>query len=107
VSSLIGHEQGKTIVEEYDRKSLFPMFLKCHYHLHPFAKSERGVVDQRVEDNNLDIFEITFSTSEPTTDLINKELLIFKRYQMDVKTSSVHCNGGKNMRTCSYSWFLC
>jgi hypothetical protein len=27
VSSLIGHEQGKTIVEKYDRKSLFPMFL--------------------------------------------------------------------------------
>jgi hypothetical protein len=26
VSSLIGHEQGKVIVEEYDKKSLFPMF---------------------------------------------------------------------------------
>jgi hypothetical protein len=30
VSSLIGHEQGKAIVEEYDKKSLFPMFLKCY-----------------------------------------------------------------------------
>ncbi len=35
VSSLIGHEQGKAIVEKYDKKSLFPMFLKCYYHLHP------------------------------------------------------------------------
>jgi hypothetical protein len=41
----IGHEQGKAIVEEYDKKSLFPMLLKCHYHLHPLVESERGVVD--------------------------------------------------------------
>jgi hypothetical protein len=85
VSSLIGRKQGKTIVEEYDRKVLFPMFLKCHYHLHTLAKSERGVIDQRVEDNNLNIFEMTFSTSEPITDLMNKELPIFKHYQMDIK----------------------
>jgi len=35
VSSFIGHEQGKTIVEKYDKKSLFPMLFKCCYHLHP------------------------------------------------------------------------
>jgi hypothetical protein len=34
MSSLIGHEQCKAIVEKYDKKSLFPMFLKCYYHLH-------------------------------------------------------------------------
>ncbi len=57
VSSLIGHEQGKVIVEEYDKKSLFPMFLKCYYHLHPLVETKRGVVDQRVEeDKSLDIF---------------------------------------------------
>jgi hypothetical protein len=28
VSSFIGHEQGKAIVEEYDKQSLFPMLLK-------------------------------------------------------------------------------
>jgi hypothetical protein len=60
------------------------IFLKCHYHFHPLAKFERGVVDQKVEDNNLDIFEMTFST-KPITDLINKELLIFRCYQVDVK----------------------
>jgi hypothetical protein len=26
--------------------------------------------------------------------------MIFKRYEVDVKTSSVHFNGGKNMRVC-------
>jgi hypothetical protein len=45
VFSFIGHERGKAIVEENDRKSLFPMFLKCHYHLHPLVKLERGVLD--------------------------------------------------------------
>jgi len=44
-----------------------------------------GVVDQRVEKNkSLDIFEMTANTSEPTTKLINRDLLIFKRYQVDV-----------------------
>jgi hypothetical protein len=50
------------------------------------VESERGIVDQRFEeDNNLDIFEMTTSKSEPTTKLINKELLIFKHYEMVVK----------------------
>ncbi len=64
MSSLIGHEQGKAIVEEYDK----------------------GVVDQRVEeDKNLDNFEMTISTNEQTMELVNKELLIFKHYQMNIK----------------------
>ncbi len=44
MSSLIGNEQGKVIVEEYDKKSLFLMYLKCYYHLHPLVETERGVV---------------------------------------------------------------
>jgi hypothetical protein len=33
------------------------MFLKCHHHLHPLAKSENGVIDQGIDENcNLDIF---------------------------------------------------
>jgi hypothetical protein len=49
VSSLIGHEQGKAIVEKYDKKSLFLMFSKCYYHLHPLVEPERGVVEQRLK----------------------------------------------------------
>jgi hypothetical protein len=45
VSSLFGHEQGKAIIEKYDKKPFFPMFLTCHYHLHPLAKSKRSIVD--------------------------------------------------------------
>ncbi len=80
MSSLIGCEQGKAIVEKYDRRYLFPMLFKCHYHLHPFAKSKRGVIDQRVEeDKNLDMFKMTANTSVLTTKLINRQLLIFKQ----------------------------
>jgi hypothetical protein len=39
VSSLIGCEQSKTIVEEYDIKSLFPMIFQYYYdHLHSLVE---------------------------------------------------------------------
>jgi hypothetical protein len=37
VSSLIGCEQGKVIVEEYDIKFLFLMLFQ-YYHLHPLVE---------------------------------------------------------------------
>jgi hypothetical protein len=81
VFSFIGREQGKTIVKEYDNFFLFPMLPKYYYHLHLLVESERGVVDQRVEeDMSLDIFEMIANTNEPTMELINRELLIFRRY---------------------------
>jgi hypothetical protein len=47
VSSLFGHEQGKPIIEEYDKKPFFPMFLTCHYHLHPLSKSKGVLLIER------------------------------------------------------------
>jgi hypothetical protein len=62
--------------------------MKCYYHLHPLVEFEKGVVDERLEeDMSLDIFEMVTSTSEPTTELVNKKLLIFRRYQVDVKNN--------------------
>ncbi len=62
------------------------MLLKCYYHLHTLVEYERGFVDQKVrEDMSLDIFEMITSTSEPTMELVNRKLLIFKHYQVDVK----------------------
>jgi len=50
------------------------------------VKSKWGVVDQRVEeDKSLDIFEMITSISEPTMELVNREFLILKCYQVDVK----------------------
>jgi hypothetical protein len=37
------------------------------------------------EKNSLDIFEMYVGTSEPTKEVVNKELLMFKRFQVDVK----------------------
>jgi len=66
VSSFIGREQGVAIVEEYDSKSLCPMLLKCHHHLHPLAEFESVFVNIGVdEDCNLDLFEQIANTSEP------------------------------------------
>jgi len=77
------------------------MFLKCYYHLHPLVESKRGVVDQRVEeDMSLDIFEMTTNTNESTMELVNTQFFIYKCYQVDIKTSNVHYNGGKNMKMC-------
>jgi len=77
------------------------MLLKCYYYLHPLVESKRGVVDQKVEENmSLDIFETTTNTSDPTTKLVNRELFIFRCYQLDVKDIKCPLHDGKNMRAC-------
>ncbi len=64
ISSYIGHE-GVTNVEEYDKKSLYPMIVKCHNHLHLVSKSKVSCEDPMVEvDCSLDIFEQTTNTNE-------------------------------------------
>ncbi len=44
------------------------MLVKCHEHLHPLVEPKRNVSNQNIfdQDYNLDIFEQTTSTSEPT-----------------------------------------
>ncbi len=84
VSSFISLEQSKTIVEKYDRKTLYPMLLKCYHHLHPLF--ENIVVDQCVDENcSLDIFELIINTNELAKELINKELFVFRRFQVGAK----------------------
>jgi len=39
ISSFVGKEQGVTLVEEYDKKSLYLMLVKCHEHLHALVRS--------------------------------------------------------------------
>ncbi len=41
----VEREQGVVIVQEYDRKSLYPMMLKCHEHFHPLIEFQRSVVN--------------------------------------------------------------
>jgi hypothetical protein len=56
-------------MNEYDRRTLYLMILKCYHHLHPKTKYV-GCVDQIIdEDYSLDIFQQIASTSEPTRNL--------------------------------------
>jgi hypothetical protein len=57
------------------------MLLKSYHHLHHVTDCEIGFANQKVdEDFSLDIFEMIISINE-----LAKELLIFKRFQMNVK----------------------
>jgi len=78
VSSFVGKKQGVSLVEEYDKKSLYPMLVKCHEHLHPLVNLDTNCADQ-------DIFEQVVSTSELAKELVKRELLVFKKYQLDIK----------------------
>jgi hypothetical protein len=86
VSSFVGREQGVAFVEEYDRKSLYLVLIECYKHLHPLVRLDRNFVGKNTFDHdcNLDHFEQTTSTSyELTKEFVERELLIFKRYQLE------------------------
>ncbi len=48
VSSFVGREQGVALVEEYERKSLCLMLVKCHEHLHPLVRLDRKYPNQDI-----------------------------------------------------------
>jgi hypothetical protein len=50
ISSFVGQEEGVSVVDEYDRRILYPIFLKCYHHLHPMTKFV-GCVDQTCDGN--------------------------------------------------------
>jgi hypothetical protein len=57
-SSFVGSEQGISIRKKSDKKSLHPMLLKCHHHLHLVASYEIGSTNQKVDENcELDILK--------------------------------------------------
>jgi hypothetical protein len=95
VSSFIGQEQVISIVKECDQQSLFPIILRCYHILHPMVEFGHMVDMETDEKNSLDIFDMFVGTSEPTKKVVNKELLIFKRFQVDVK-DTVFSSGGRN-----------
>ncbi len=69
--------------EEYDTKSLYPTLVKCYHHLHRLVDNENAFVKEGAIQNCNPNFWNVASTSELAKELVNKELLIFKRYQMD------------------------
>ncbi len=57
VFSFAGQEKNVNIVDEYDKRTLYPMFLKCYHHLHPIIESIGCVNQIGDEDSSLDIFQ--------------------------------------------------
>jgi hypothetical protein len=53
----VGREQGVSVVDEYDKTTLYPMFLKCCCDLHPMIKFVGCVNQTNDEDFSLDIFQ--------------------------------------------------
>jgi hypothetical protein len=56
ISSFVGRKERISIVDEYDRRILYPMFLKCYHHLHPMTKFVECVDQISDEDFSLDKF---------------------------------------------------
>jgi hypothetical protein len=62
------------------------MLLKCYHHLHHVVECDvESTKHKSYEINNLYIFEMTISLNKLITKLINRELLIFRRFQVDPK----------------------
>ncbi len=68
-------------VEDHNRWSLFLMLLKCHHVPHLVVESKIVAY----QDSYLDIFKIIVETNEPTKELVNRALEMFKWYQVDAK----------------------
>jgi hypothetical protein len=91
----IGHEKGVNIVKEYDKQTLYPMLLKCYHCLHPIARYEVGhACETTYANSDLDSFEQICSPSEPSIELITREMLICRCYQVDAKDIK-----------CSFQWW--
>jgi hypothetical protein len=43
----VSQEEGVNIANEYDRRILYPMLLKCYHHLHPIIESIGCVKQQK------------------------------------------------------------
>ncbi len=84
VSSFLGFVNKAMSLFKNMIETLNLMLLKCYHHLHPLSKN--ATIDQAIdEDCYLNIFEMTTSKIELTNELISKELLIFKRFQVNAK----------------------
>jgi hypothetical protein len=80
MSSFIGLEQCKAIVQEHDRKTLYPMLLRCNHHLHPLFENVN--VDQHVDENfSLDILEMPTNTNKLVKELVTIKLLILRGFK--------------------------
>jgi len=72
------------------------------YVLHPLPKSDFLFGHPNDEDANRDILEMTIEVSELTTELVNKELLMFRQYQVEMDITPILQWWGKHDQC--FSW---
>ncbi len=58
---------------------------ECYHIFHPMEKFGLVVDMQIDEENSLDIFEMSVRLIEPTKEVVNKELLMFRKFEVDIK----------------------
>jgi hypothetical protein len=81
VSSFIGRDQGVSTVQQYDIVSLYPIFMKSYYHLHPLIESNNGFADKKwMTTIILDFFQMTTRNIKIAKEFIKRELLVFQPY---------------------------
>jgi len=86
LSSYVGKKQGVSIVEEYDRRTLYPMLVKLCNHLHPIVDGGFGSTNQDAnQDYGLDIFQMMNNNKEIVKEIVIRELLDFRRFHVDLK----------------------
>ncbi len=61
------------------------MLFKSYHHLHPLFEVQSPFVRRIDEVNNFNNFEMVANTSDLTKELVNRKLLIFKKYLLDAK----------------------
>ncbi len=88
------------MVEEYDTWSLFPMLFKCHHVLHHVLKFETMANQLNDEDFCFDILEMTIETNELAKELVNMEMQMFWKYQVNAKDIKHIMEWWGNMSPC-------
>ncbi len=91
------------LIKENDRKSLWPMLVKCHEHLHPLVTLDKICANHNIFEQNcsLNIFEQTTSTSEPIEMLVKGGVVSFQEnINWMLRTSNVLFSDDKNMKQC-------
>jgi len=61
------------------------MLLKFYHHLYPLFEAKSSLIYIIDENMYLNIFEMVTNINELAKELVNQELLIFHRYQVDAK----------------------
>jgi len=81
------------------------MILKYYNLLYPLVEFKYLVDQENDEDCNLDIFKMTTNTNKFAKELVKREFLIFRWYQMDLKDMKCCLQWWGNMSNVSYYWF--